>query len=330
MIGFKKFPQPTLATAVLCGLLAGPPMAGPAAALTLALPDTASITGQQQAGPTSYRMPVGPFRDGFLPTRTKEGMLQQSAWRIATPGLTTLQVLAPLREQILQGGYRILYECEAVECGGFDFRYGTDVLPEPDMHVDLGDFRYLAAEQVTPSGSSALTLLISRSADQSFVQLTQVLPEDAQTAAQVTTVTAPADTGAGAITTGTQTGDIGAALENAGAMALDDLVFASGAATLEPGDYVSLRDLARWLQADPGRQVALVGHTDASGGLDANMALSLRRAASVRDRLVATMGAPAAQVVAQGVGPLSPRTGNLTPEGRERNRRVEVVLLTPP
>lgn len=306
-----------------------------APALSLVLPETAVMAGQRQDGPTSYRMPVGPFRDGYLPSRTSEGMLDQSAWRIATPGLTTLQVLMPLRDQILRAGYRIVYECEAADCGGFDFRYNTEVLPEPDMHVDLGDFRYLGAERSGAMGREILSLLVSRSADQSFVQVTQMMPTP-EAGANVSAPAAvlpvaplviPPATGA---PVAPLSGDPGAVLESAGAVALDDLVFASGAATLQAGEYASLEALAKWLQADPARRIALVGHTDASGGLEANMALSLRRAASVRDTMVGTLGAPAAQIVAQGVGPLSPRTGNLTPEGRERNRRVEAVLLSPP
>lgn len=321
-----------------------PPLARPDAgsvpaqntALTLIIPDAAVRTGGRQEGPTSYRMPVGPFRDGSLPTRMNEGMLDQSAWRIATPGQTTLQTLSPLRDQILRGGYRIVYECEAVDCGGFDFRYNTNVLPEPDMHVDLGDFRYLAAERSGPSGREVLTLLVSRSADQSFVQVTQMMPVPMGLTGDqgvvppvipsVTPVAPPSPDPASPA----QAGDLGAILEANGAVALDDLVFASGAATLQTGDYASLRALAQWLQADPARRIALVGHTDASGGLEANMALSLRRAASVRDALIGTMGAPADRVVAQGTGPLAPRTGNLTPEGRDKNRRVEAVLLSPP
>lgn len=296
--------------------------------LTLAMPETAVQAAHRSEVFTSYRMPVGPFHDGTLPTRTSEGALDQSAWRIATPGLTTLQVLAPLREQIIQGGYSVLYECEAVDCGGFDFRYATDVLPEPEMHVDLGDYRYLAAERETAAGTETLSLMVSRSADQSFVQLTTIAPADVGDTIRIA-APQPATPPAPQVPAGASQG-VGATLETLGAMPLDDLVFASGAATLEPGDYASLKELARWLQADAARRVALVGHTDASGGLEANMALSLRRAESVRAAMVDGLGAPAAQIVAQGAGPLAPRTGNQTPEGRERNRRVETVLLTTP
>jgi len=73
-----------------------------------------------------------------------------------------------------------------------------------------------------------------------------------------------------------------------------------------------------------------VGHTDNSGSLAANVALSKDRAAAVRKRLIEKLGVPAEQLTAEGAGWLSPRTSNLTPEGREKNRRVEAVLASTP
>ena len=70
-----------------------------------------------------------------------------------------------------------------------------------------------------------------------------------------------------------------------------------------------------------------MGHTDTVGGLEANVALSRRRAASVRDRLIERHGVPAEQLEAHGTGYLAPVAPNTTAEGREANRRVEAVLL---
>ncbi len=75
-------------------------------------------------------------------------------------------------------------------------------------------------------------------------------------------------------------------------------------------------------------QVILVGHTDASGPLDMNVAVSRKRAESVVARLINVYGVPSAQVSAEGVGYLSPRASNLTDEGRHKNRRVEAVLAS--
>lgn len=297
--------------------------AAPALPLTLEFPGPATPATSREENPASYRMPTGPWQAGAVPERLIEGALQQTAWRIDTPGLTTLAILNPLKAQLLADGWQILFECETRACGGFDFRYATEVLPEPEMHVDLGDFRYLAAEK--DGGAQAITILASRSSAAGFVQVTRI---GAKPPAPVTVTEGAPPANTQAAPPPHATGSIAERLETGGAFALDDLVFGSGASALQEGDYASLRELADYLKANPDRSVALVGHTDASGGLDANIDLSRKRAAAVRRVLIETYGAPAAQVVAEGVGYLSPRASNLTPEGRTQNRRVEVMLTS--
>jgi OOP family OmpA-OmpF porin len=74
--------------------------------------------------------------------------------------------------------------------------------------------------------------------------------------------------------------------------------------------------------------VALVGHTDSSGTLGGNIALSKQRAGSVLERLVSDYGANRRQLEAEGMGYLSPIANNLTETGREANRRVEVIITS--
>jgi len=109
---------------------------------------------------------------------------------------------------------------------------------------------------------------------------------------------------------------------------LRGLDFASGAATLGVGPYDSLAALAGTLRAQPELAIALVGHTDDVGALDGNIALSRARAEAVRTRLVETHGVPHARIAAYGVGYLAPRGPNDTEAGRDRNRRVEVVIVS--
>jgi OOP family OmpA-OmpF porin len=85
--------------------------------------------------------------------------------------------------------------------------------------------------------------------------------------------------------------------------------------------------LAEFLTSSPETRVALVGHSDSIGGLEQNSSLSRARAEAVLNLLVEEHGVAPAQVEAHGIGYLSPIASNTSPEGRERNRRVEVVLL---
>ena len=304
---------------------------------------TAVQIGQRVEAPALYAMPVAAYDGKSVPVRRIEGALDQRAYRLDGARGTTLALMQPLRAQLVAAGYKVLFECETTACGGFDFRFGMAVLPEPQMHVDLGDFRYLAAED---GQGGSVSLLVSRALDQGFVQVTSLTAGTVvaakaaarpaqQTKAEPTAAdpaVAPAipspDPEPAAPLSGP--GTLARDLEQTGSAALDDLVFASGKAALEEGNYASLAKLTDWLAAHPDLKVTLVGHTDASGALASNLALSRQRAIAVRDWLVDRHGVAAAQMDAQGAGYLAPRATNQTPEGRQRNRRVEVMLTSTP
>jgi OOP family OmpA-OmpF porin len=121
-------------------------------------------------------------------------------------------------------------------------------------------------------------------------------------------------------------GGLAAALAAEGHAVLEGLDFGTGASQLGPGPFPALDELAEWLRSNAEARAVLVGHTDASGALEANIAISRARAQSVRDRLVEAYGIEPARLSADGVGYLSPRAPNDTEAGRQANRRVEVVL----
>ena len=324
--------RPGCSRAVLAALAALPLLlaAAPVRALVPDFGATATPGGEKRAPVASYRLPVGPFADGAIPTRMVEGAVTQTAWQLDTPGASALELLIPLREQVQAAGFRILFECETMACGGFDFRYGTENLPEPGMHVDLGDFRFLSAERDGKKGAEVLSLLVSRSATRGFVQLTLVGAAELApaTVASVAPDAAAPDAPRPAATlssAGDPTGSpITAALDAGQSVVLDGLAFAPGKAELLDGDHALLADLAAWLLDDPARRVALVGHTDSSGSADANLALSRARAEAVRDVLFRRYAIDPARISARGMGPDSPRADNATAEGRAQNRRVEV------
>lgn len=305
-------------------------LAQPAHALTLELPAEVLTEQTRSEVPGSYDLPIGPFAGGSLPTVTLDGAVSQRALQLDAPDRTTLAILYPLRKQVTAAGFEVVLDCDARSCGGFDFRYGTEVLPEPDMHVDLGDFRFLSARR----GDEAVSILVSRSALSAYVQITRVTAAPAVVpppgalpgTLPVVDLDAEVDRGLGDQTQ--PDAGIGPALDTAGTAVLGNLDFASGAATLTEGDYPSLAGVAAWLAANPDGTIALVGHTDASGSLDANVALSERRAEAVAQVLIDRYGVDRDRVTARGVGFLSPLATNQTEEGRQMNRRVEVVVTS--
>jgi hypothetical protein len=147
---------------------------GAAGAISLDLPASASMQTEELRPADSFALPVGAFAEGVIPTQNVEGDVSFRTWRIDSPGLTTLQILSPLRQQLSREGFETLFECRSDQCGGFDFRFGTEVVPAPAMFVDLADFRFLSARHKTGSGPEYIALMISRSARAGFLQVVQV------------------------------------------------------------------------------------------------------------------------------------------------------------
>jgi outer membrane protein OmpA-like peptidoglycan-associated protein len=295
---------------------------GVAGAISLDLPASASMQTEELRPADSFALPVGAFAEGVIPTQNVEGDVSFRTWRIDSPGLTTLQILSPLRQQLSREGFETLFECRSDQCGGFDFRFGTEVVPAPAMFVDLADFRFLSARHKTSSGPEYIALMISRSARAGFLQVVQVgsAPAPARPAELPPPAEAPVSFA------GSKTAAL-ADLAEVGRVVLGDLTFASGSADLDDTVFASLKALASLLADNQSWQIALVGHTDATGSADANLLISQRRAEAVKERLVMSYETDGSRIEAAGAGYLAPIASNLTQEGRAANRRVEVVLL---
>jgi OOP family OmpA-OmpF porin len=132
---------------VLCGVLGGP-----ALGFELKLPGAAALTHETEPVASDVNIATGPWAGGVLSHVTVSGQLTRQSWRLGSAGLSTLQILTPLTEQLADAGYTPLFRCDQDQCGGFDFRFAQQGLPEPYMHVDLGDFRYFAAQKMTDEG----------------------------------------------------------------------------------------------------------------------------------------------------------------------------------
>ncbi len=106
---------------------------------------------------------------------------------------------------------------------------------------------------------------------------------------------------------------------------MSDVLFDVNQATLKPGAKVRLAKVAGIIQAYPDLKLQIEGYTDSTGSVEHNQELSERRAAAVRDFLVA-QGVSMNNVYAQGFGPENPVASNGTPQGRQMNRRVDLVV----
>ena len=109
-------------------------------------------------------------------------------------------------------------------------------------------------------------------------------------------------------------------------ISLSDILFDLNRATLKAGAEQNVRRIAAVLQQYPNHQISVEGHTDSLGTEAYNQRLSEERAASVRAALVAG-GVDASRITSRGFGETQPVADNGTAAGRQRNRRVEVVVL---
>ena len=88
-----------------------------------------------------------------------------------------------------------------------------------------------------------------------------------------------------------------------------------------------LTELSALLASHPDLKIGIEGHTDNSGADDANQSLSEKRAAAVKNWLVAKGKVSADRLEAKGYGSSQPAASNETAEGKQTNRRVELVKL---
>jgi outer membrane protein OmpA-like peptidoglycan-associated protein len=106
---------------------------------------------------------------------------------------------------------------------------------------------------------------------------------------------------------------------------LSDVLFDTGKYTLRPEAREKLAKISGIVLAYPDLKLAIEGNTDSVGSDAMNQVLSERRASSVMEYL-ASQNIPAASMTSQGFGKTQPVASNDTAEGRQQNRRVEMVV----
>lgn len=96
---------------------------------------------------------------------------------------------------------------------------------------------------------------------------------------------------------------------------------------VKPESYGTISDIAKVLKENPTVNIRIVGHTDNDGNDTANLDLSKRRAASVKNSLVSQFGIDGSRIQTDGKGENEPIASNTTSENKAKNRRVEFIKL---
>jgi OmpA-OmpF porin, OOP family len=115
-------------------------------------------------------------------------------------------------------------------------------------------------------------------------------------------------------------------LASAGHVPLYGIYFDTDSATPKPESETTLQHVLQLMTGDASLRLEVQGHTDDSGSPDHNASLSGDRAASVRDWLIAH-GIAASRLTSKGYGATKPVADNHTPEGKAKNRRVELARV---
>ncbi len=248
---------------------------------------------------------------------------------LTPPGRSELEVFRTYKMALEKGGFTILVACEDErECERQKFyRNATEWTDKPATWVggydplsridQNGNYppRYLAARLKRPAGDVTVMLTIhgpSSTQKDSGVGGPYFLQVVEAKAMETGNVTVNADA-------------IAKGLAADGKLALYGIFFDTGKADIKPESNAQLAEMAKLMSAQKAMKVYIVGHTDNQGTLEANLALSQKRADAIVAALVKDYKVDAKRMQARGTANLAPLASNASEAGRARNRRVELV-----
>ena len=280
-------------------------------ALELSMPVGLEQIAQNKSVLATIEFPISVWDGSEVPNVKLTGAVTHTAFQSNAASKPNV-VAAALLQQLIEKGYTLGLQCKDQVCGGYDFRFALPIMMPPAMYVDLGNYAFLTAYK---GKGQAVWILVSQSLNNTHMQMTWVRP------------TENVDVKFSALPIPKSPDQLLDQLAETGHFILSDLSFDAGSANLNDDTFPSLLALAQFLGQNLSQSVVLVGHTDSSGSPNKNMELSKQRAEAVRAMLLAQFPDIMPERVAhQGIGYLAPVASNATAEGREMNRRVEVVI----
>jgi OmpA-OmpF porin, OOP family len=105
------------------------------------------------------------------------------------------------------------------------------------------------------------------------------------------------------------------------------ILFDVNSAVIKPESYGVVKEIAMVLKENASIKIKIIGHTSSDGDDKANMELSKKRAAAVKEALIKEFSIDAAMMETDGKGETQPVSDNKTKEGKVQNRRVEFIKL---
>jgi OOP family OmpA-OmpF porin len=273
-----------------------------------------------------FVLPLGPAvrnSDGKK-VPSEQAVLEGQITRILYRGpdeRSSLEILRNYQSALEAAGFETLYSCGS-DCGNnfAAILYGPMEMRIMNTDTSGGafdlpqDVRYLSAKMVDGRRTVHVSLLTAF--DNGFgdlskrpVTLLQIIESKAMDTGMVM-VDAEA---------------IGKGIDANGHMAVYGVQFDTDSAKIKHDSASVLAEIAKLLESRPSLNILVVGHTDNQGAFEYNVSLSSQRANSVARYLTENHNIDQGRMRAEGVGFLAPVATNDTPDGRAKNRRVELV-----
>ena len=281
---------------------------------TLTIPYKADLSYEKLSKNDIFYVITG--KNDLLPEKDKphSSMMLQQVWKIKNFSRTTDEIQKEIKNSLALNEYKIIFECDFKSCGGFKFRFNSNILNMPEMFVNLGNYKFLTAKAINYEKSKFISYIISVGKNTGYIQINQFGDEIEKNIKKEQSKTFLKSLSANFN-------------DNRGSIILEGLKFKPGSADILESDLRILADLANFLILNKKEKIILVGHTDASGPIKGNIKLSKDRAESVQKLFVKKFNVSPNQITINGVGFLSPIASNNTEAGREQNRRVEVIIV---
>ncbi len=273
---------------------------------------------------TELVVPTGPGQiesSGFVFKKAEKANGHYAGYMYINPAnRSALEVFRNFQDGLKAAGFTTLYSCDVAACYKDNIQENYPRLAV-DAYVwkpfaaygDVGQQIHFTATKKTADGKTSYVLIFvgePRSIWQAPVTV-QVVIEQAELQTNQIVV---------------NSASLNRSLVDTGRIALYGLYFDTAKANIKPASKPQLDEIAKLLTANPALNVFIVGHTDNVGGLDSNMMLSLRRAEAVVNALSTTYKINRQRMVPKGVANLAPIAATTSPEGRAKNRRVEIVV----
>lgn len=269
----------------------------------------------------SVELPAGPTSREGTPKKTVEGAHDRLVYRFDDPETSLLRLYRSYLRNLEDRRYEIVFTGTGSEFAAQSFGFLTQnrVISDCDCPLN-GETHYILARSEAENATIALTFHGRATVGQGRppVMVANVVVEEDPGDADLFFVAAPEPKDAETLES---------SLIADGRVVVDAILFDFGKADILPDSATALSIVADLLAQRPELRLMVVGHTDAVGGFDSNLKLSLDRAVAVVSWLRDRHGVSAERLLPAGAGPMSPVTTNRTDEGRARNRRVELVEI---